>query len=305
MSDQIQNVEPIETNGNETNGTVVTDGRSFEAIALRRPRKVSAGMWGTPEIAAVAVAGIALLGALLLYVFAVMPSNRTLAKNKSEAERLEAERVSANTKYGEINDTQTQVGKLLASADNFETTFLPASTNGRGALYQRINGLIQEFDLTNTTGPSYAPLEPAEQKIANQSEQERGREKYRSLFPGVYITMTVEGSYQNLRRFIRQIETGNEFIIISSIELEPSDTEEKKPETGAPPQPGKPAGVAVQLDPKKIAPVNNPQMGVPQVATPKGPEGKTRGGIVALRIEMAAYFRRANYAPIGSPGDIK
>ncbi len=156
MSDQVQNVQPIETDDNVKTPITPPDGRSFEAIALRRPRKVSAGMWGTPEIAAVSVAGLALLGTILLYVFAVMPSNRTLAKNRSEAERLEAERVSANTKYGEINDTEKQVGKLLASADDFETRYLPASTNGRSALYQRINGLIQQFDLTNTTGPSYA-----------------------------------------------------------------------------------------------------------------------------------------------------
>ncbi len=299
MSDQIQIVEPIETGHDGAPGLPNEDDRSFEAIAARRPRKVSAGMWGTPEIAAVSVAGIALLGAVLLYTFVVMPSNRLLAKNRSEVERLEAERVSANTKYGEINDTEKQVGKLLTSADDFETRYLPASTNGRGAIYQRINGLIQAYSLTNTSGPSYAPLEPAEQKIANQSEDERGREKYRSLFPGVYIAMTVEGSYQNLRRFIREIETGNEFVVISSIELEPSDTQEAKPETGAPPQGVQPA---VPLDPKKVN-AANPPMGPPRQAEPKGPVGRTRGEVVALRIEMAAYFRRANYSPIGSPSE--
>ena len=37
-----------------------------------------------------------------------------------------------------------------------------------------------------------------------------GHRQVRSLYPGVYVTMTVEGSYQNLRRFIRDIETGRE-----------------------------------------------------------------------------------------------
>ncbi len=146
------------------------------------------------------------------------------------------------------------------------------------------------------------PLEPAEQKIVNQSEQESGREKYRSLFPGVYIVMTVEGSYQNLRRFIREIETGNEFVIISSIELSPSDTEQKKPEN--PLQTVNNPG-AQQIDPKKVNAVNGIPTGAPVQVAPKAPEGKTRGEIVALHIELAAYFRRANYAPIGSPGDIK
>ena len=235
MTDRIDQVEPIESPDNG-GAPEPQFSASAEVIAARRPRKVYAGMWGTPEIVAVAVGAVFLLGAILLYALVVMPSNRELAKNRSESERLEAERLSANTKYGEINDTEKQVGKLLTSADDFETRFLPAATNGRGALYERLNGLIAAYSLTNTTGPAYAALEPAEQRVANQSEEDRGRERFRSLFPGVYVTMTVEGSYQNLRRFIREIETGNEFVIISSIELEPSDSEEKKPDAGVAPQ---------------------------------------------------------------------
>ena len=40
--------------------------------------------------------------------------------------------------------------------------------------------------------------------------------------------MTVEGSYQNLRRFIREIETSKQFIVISAVELEPTENEEKQ-----------------------------------------------------------------------------
>ncbi len=274
---------------------------SSELAALRRPRRVYAGMWGTPEIVAVAAGALLLVGAILLYVVVVIPSNRELAKNSSEAARLEAERLSANTKYGEINDTEKQVGKLLTSADDFETRFLPASSNGRGALYERLNGLIAAYSLTNTTGPAYAPLEPAEQKVANQSEEDRGREKFRSLFPGVYVTMTVEGSYQNLRRFIGEIETGNEFVIISSIELSPSDTEDKKTNAGAPPNvtvSGATTGGPV--DPSKMGAPSAP-MGPPQSVAPQKPQGKTHGETVALRLEMAAYFRRANYSSVAPP----
>jgi hypothetical protein len=275
-----------------------------EALAVRRPRKVYAGMWGVPEIVAVAVGAVVLLGVVLLYVLVVLPSNRELAKNRSEADRLEAERLSARTKYGEINDTEKQVAKLLASADDFETRFLPPASNGRGEIYQRINGLITGFGLTNTTGPDYAPLEPAEQKVANQTDVERGREKFRSLFPGVYVTMTVEGSYQNLRRFLREIETGNEFVIVSSIELAPSDTEQKKPETGVPQQqPGQPQPVGIPLDGKSISgDMANVKTGAvkPQNG-PARPVGKTHGEVVALRLEMAAYFRRANYSPLSVP----
>lgn len=266
-------------------------------LTTRRPRKVYSGMWGVPEIATVSASAMILLLAVLVYVFVVLPSNREVAKNKSEADRLSAELISAQTKYGEITDTKTQVAKLLTSVSDFETRFLPAATNGRTSLYQRLNGLISAYGLTNTTGPDYQPLEPADQQQGNnQSEGERGRERFRSLFPGVYVTMTVEGSYQNLRRFIREIETGNEFVVVSSVELAPSDTEQKKDDPTKPPQT---AAIQPGGDPRFGA-AGGPGM-VTQPATgdvTRKPQGKTHGEIVALRLEMAAYFRRPDFVPM-------
>lgn len=266
-------------------------------LASRRPRKVYSGMWGVPEIAAVSASALILLLAILVYVFVVMPSNREVAKNKSEADRLSVELISAQTKYGEITDTKTQVSRLLTSVSDFETRFLPAATNGRTSLYQRINGLIIAYGLTNTTGPDYQALEPVGMDDGNnKSEGERGRERFRSLFPGVYVTMTVEGSYQNLRRFIREIETGNEFVVVSSVELAPSDTEQKKDDPTKPPQS---AGVPAGVDPTMEAGSgrgfgNQPTTG----DVVKQPQGKTHGEVVALRLEMAAYFRRPDFVPM-------
>lgn len=265
-------------------------------IRARRPRKVSGGMFGPLEIGAVALSAVALGAVILLYIFFVVPSNNTLARNRADADRLDAELISAKTKYGEITSTETQVAKLLTSVDDFETRFLPPATNGRSTIYQRINGLIVAYGLTNTTGPDYMPLETGEKNTGDETASEKGRAKFRSLFPGIYISMTVEGPYQNLRRFIRDIETGNEFVVISTIELEPSDSEQKKRETGAPPA-GQPGGNPT--DPASI--VSGIPSGQVQPDASK-PKGKTRGEIVALHLEMAAYFRRANYAPMVEKG---
>jgi hypothetical protein len=270
-------------------------------LRKRRPRKVYAGMWGVTEIAAVAASGFVLLTVILVYFFAVAPTKNELEKNRSEAARLEAERILAQSKYGDITSTTDQVTKLLISADDFETRFLPPQSNGQSALYQRLNGLIAAYGLTNTSGPDYAPLETAEQGN-NQSEQERGRERFRSLFPGVYVTMTVEGSYQNLRRFIREIETGNEFVIVSSVELASSENEQKRKEAtqaqaAAPGQPGYGTNPGMMVDPTG----GNPGMQQPQIGQQQQvqrPQGKTHGEVVALRLEMAAYFRRPNFAPM-------
>ena len=268
-------------------------------IPANRPRKVYAGMWGPLEIASVAIAAMTMLAAVLLYIFLVVPSNRELARNRSEAGRLDAEVMSAKSKYGEITDVETQVAKLVTSVDDFEGQFLPMQTNGQAALYQRLNGLIKAYGLENTTGPDYSPLDAAALNEKEQTEEEKGRAKYRSLYPGVYVTTTVEGTYQNLRRFIREIESGREFVVISAVELAPSDSEAgKDADTSVTSGQANPGSVAGVPNAKGLAQppavVSQPQLG-PQYNQPKG---KTHGEVVALHIELAAYFRRPAAASV-------
>lgn len=264
---------------------------------VSRPRKVFGGMWGPLEIGAVAAGALVMLAAMMAYFFFVIPSNRELAINRSKAGSLEAELISARAKYGEITDTETQVAKVLTSVDDFETRFLPAISNGQNALYQRLNGLILSYGLVNTTGPDYAPLEMISQNSGQQSDAEKGREKFRSLYPGVYVTTTVEGSYQNLRRFIREIESGNEFIIVSSIELAPSENEgqkEQRQNQVAKQQVVNPA----PMQPGAFPPGFNPGQAQQTQNQSTRTRGKMRGETVALHIEMAAYFRRPNFTPM-------
>lgn len=275
----------------------------WNTIPPNRPRKVYAGMWGPFEIAAVGLGGLALITAVMVYVFFVVPSNRELARNRSEADRLEAELISARTKYGEITNTETQVAKIVSSIDDFEMRFLPVVSTGQSALYQRINGLIASHGLINTSGPDYAPLETADRDAGSQTDEEKGRSKFRSLYPGVYVSTTVEGSYQSLRRFIREIETGREFIIVSAVELAPSDSEKKDADKPQVTQSAIPGGVYSPADPTRAGMNTGMQPGfsqnpVQQIPQRERAKGKMHGDIVSLRIEMAAYFRRPNFSPV-------
>ena len=104
-----QPVEPIvETEPVET-ATVV------EAVPTvvppSRPRRIYSGMWGPAEIVVVAAGALALIAVIVFYFLGVVPSNRELARNKSEADRLDSEQMSAKSKYGEMTDTQSQVEK--------------------------------------------------------------------------------------------------------------------------------------------------------------------------------------------------
>ncbi len=269
-----------------------------------RQRKVYAGMWGTTELITVGVAMLAILTTILLFVLLVLPAQRELDNNRAKRQDLDKQLATANSRYGNITTTEERVGELIRSVDDFETRFLSTETNGKTALYQQLNGLIAAYGLTNTSGPDYAPLEIADQKRNNQpSEEEKGRSKFMSIYPGVYVTMTLDGSYQNLRRFIREIETSNQFVVISTIELEPSENKEK-PENDqtVPTQAGVKNLPSEQFNnPNGQSPFGNPntfqQPNSQQQNATKIDRGKTRGETVTLRLELAAYFRRPNFQP--------
>ncbi len=314
---------------------IIPKTENFDLAPKNRPRKVYGGMWGITEKATVAVAMLAVLTTILLFVFLVLPAKNDLEKNRAERDRLEAELARSKSKYGDITSTEQGVATLISSVDDFETRFLPVATNGRNALYQRLNGLIGAYGLVNTTGPDYAPLDVSAD--SQSSGDATGKAKYQSIFPGVYVTMTVEGSYQNLRRFIREVETSQQFVVISTVELEPTETKAKddrqqttvtriQPNAVVPVQPNQ----GIQYNPNNQfnqIPPNNPIGGGQVIQNPppfqgevqpqfpnqtklqptittttgtvtKAPRGKTHGETVSLHLEMAAYFRRPNFVPL-------
>lgn len=269
----------------------------IDSVPKNRPRKIYAGMWGQAEIATVGIALLAILTVVLVYVLLVLPKQKEIEADRAKRDQLERELVTARARYGSFTTTEAEVAKLITSATDFETRFLPAATNGKTALYQRLNGLISAYGLINTSGPDYAPLEIVDLNTNRSSQDEGGRTKFQSIFPGTYVTVTVEGSYQNLRRFIREVETSQQFVVVSAVELEPSEnSEQQKKDTQQNAQtaslpPSNPNGF---VDPNFQGGAVNP---VSQPIPSKVVKGKTYGETVSLRLEMAAYFRRPNFVP--------
>ena len=275
----------------ETETIIIPKEHLIDVVPKNRPRKVYGGMWGSAEIATVGLAMLAILTVILMYVFFVLPRQRELEANRVKRDKLEQEVLSAKKKYGDITSTETRVAELITSVNDFETRFLRPASISQAAIYQQLNGLISAYGLTNTTGPDYSPLEiNTRSNNGQQAEKESGRAKFQSLFPGVYITTTVEGSYQNLRRLIREIETSNQFIVISAVELEAAENKEKDDSNQT---------VARQQNGQLTDTQNGGFQNTITQSTPKPKivRGKTRGEIVALRLEMAAYYRRPNFQP--------
>ena len=224
---------------------------------------VNKGAWGRGELIIVGSFGVVLLSCVAYLLFFVNPEKSAALERRTEVQTLEKQLLEARERYGRITSTEEQVARLIGSADRFETGYLPAEASGKTALYKRISDLISNNGLINTAGPNYRDLELQGSETPNGTETDDAQatsSRLRSIFPGVLVSVTVEGSYSKVRNFLKQLETSEQFIVISSVALEPSDRSQS----------------ASQVD----------EVSGPRTST------KSRGDVVSLKIEFAAYFRR-------------
>ncbi|HXF42306.1 MAG TPA: GspMb/PilO family protein [Pyrinomonadaceae bacterium] len=274
------------------NETIIVE-KSPEISVPTRPHRVYKGPWGRQELFIIAGCSLLVANALITFLGLTLPARQALDRSRQTSQRLESELKAARERYGDIQNSRQQADVLLSSVNDFESRYLPPSATGSAAFYQRLNYLIATYGLVNTNGPDYAPLDGTDNSSNENTASGRGRDKLRSLFPGIYVSLTVEGPYQNLRRFIRDLETGSDFLVISSVEMSPSETQQKPKQTSgqadqaANPIPMQPwQGYNPQMQPG----ASNQSQG--QNEEKNAPRGRTYGTNLSLRLEMAVYFRR-------------
>jgi Tfp pilus assembly protein PilO len=226
------------------------------------------GPVGVPELAALAVSALLLLSAVLAYLFLLVPAgSRTQAL---EAERGDLEKLlqSQQTNLVEGQDTQQRVSEILSSLERFEVGHLGLASSGTKTVIEELNRLIGKNGLRISGGIQFTQLQevaPGADDAPRARRDESGQRVVQSLFPGIGVTLSVEGTYTNLRRFIRDIEADRrQFVVINTVELEGVS------DAGSGGLPAAPDG-----GPAPAA------------------QGPSRGALVSLRLDMAAYFRRA------------
>jgi len=225
---------------------------------------------GLPELIGLTAAALIAIITLFAYFYFFLP-----ARSRMNSAQLERDRLQAILRSSEFNLQQTttvtdEVSKINTSMQDFENNWLPVAESGRLSLYSTLNDLIKSNGLRNTAGPSYTPLEPIGSKkqiSPSESATKQGLNKWQSIYPGIAVSLTVEGPYQGVRHFVRDIEASRQFLIINAVELE-GVTQTGVPESLPPARPGVPGGTG----------------------------GK--GTLVSLRLEMATYFQRPQAANV-------
>lgn len=227
---------------------------------LRHSRQRS--LLGLPELAGLAASALMLLAVVIAYLFFLRPAYARLdaVQLRREETYTQLRKMQEGLKVNA--EKQVTVNEVTQSVLDFETNRLASRGTGRISLLETLNKLIRSNNLRNTSGPNYTALDALAANATQGSTTRTGNAKWQSLYPGLGINLTVEGTYPNLRRFVREIETGNQFVIINSVELE------KATDSAA-------AAAAMTGEGAKPAP---------------------RGSLVSLHMDMAAYFRREGAA---------
>lgn len=244
---------------------------------LRGARRRS--LLALPELLALAAAALLLLAALGAYFLLLRPQRARLEELRAERERLGRQLEDAKTGVKRSENTQASVREILESLQDFEGRHLGVNERGSTGVIEELNRLIRRNNLRISGGLTFTPLEetvPGQEQQQPQPQRTARRmgKIVQSVFPGIGITLTVEGTYAGMRRFIRDVEASRQFIVIDAVELEGvTDTAPRNPLVGVPGEAG---------------------------AVPQPP---ARGTLVSLRLDMAAYFRRAGVpAPSGGRG---
>jgi Tfp pilus assembly protein PilO len=218
-------------------------------------------MFGVAEVVALAGSLLVFTLVLLSYIYFLIPARSRLASLNVDLKQTQTNLQTLGTVINKDQTTKETVDRAAASLNKFEADHLMRVTQGRMDLYEELNQLIVKNNVRNTSGPTYTTLDPSGTKSTSGKTVIT---KWQSFYPGIAVMVTVEGEYQNVRRFIRDVERSKQFVVINEVELQRAS-----------------------------------QNNSPVAAEGGGAGSGTRGSLVTLQLNMATYFQRpgADNAP--------
>ena len=248
--------------------------RQVSVRVNRMKRSPALNIIGLPELIGLAGAALLALLTVFAYFYFYLPANSRLTSTQMEKQRLISMRAASGSELQTGLSTQTRVNQIKASLEDFEGNWLPSQSSGRMSLYTVLNKLIKTNGLRNTAGPAYSPLAAVGTKTQVQptvTAEKQSQAKWQSIYPGIVVSVTVEGAYQNVRHFVHDIEASRQFLIINAVELER----------------------VTQSGTAEAPPLEVPARATGLTGTKPTTVGG-RGTLVSLRMDMATYFQRAD-----------
>lgn len=182
------------------------------------------------EIAAVVGLVVLVAAVFVIYFWLILPDQVRRIRLSSEvaANRTKIEELSAQA--GDPASVTRAYQEVHESLDAFRGQTLQPRTAGRLQIINLVNDLTRQTNVV-LTGPigfdTRNPLaEEASAEDGNKSKRKtrKSEDEIRS-YPSMSMTMTISGSYSQIRAFLAKFETSRQFAIIESVSISSEATE--------------------------------------------------------------------------------
>jgi len=182
------------------------------------------GMVGVPEVVALIAACALLAVAAASYFLLLVPARMRLANLESERAQLQTQIRTATENRNTRLSTGDRVSEIVRSLEQFESGALAPREASINSLYEELtekprrNGLARaQFSFIHQDEQALGQQQQQQLAAANLLGSARRRQ---NVFPSTDISLNIEGSYANVRRFIRDVERSSRFVVINGIQLE-------------------------------------------------------------------------------------
>jgi len=153
---------------------------------------------------------IALVVNIALFAIVVYPLSKKVAGGEQQATAATAARLAANRDYDAARATVKGKGQADQELQKFYTDVLPPDLSAaRRATFLRIEQLAQKSNLR-------LDRETSDPKAQRDSQ----------LVKFTYHA-SLSGEYRNIRRFIHELETAPEFLVLENVQLTQSEVENR------------------------------------------------------------------------------
>lgn len=145
-----------------------------------------------------------------LFVLVVLPLSRKVAGGEQEAATSAAALAHARRDHASAKATVAGKGQADTELAKFYNDVLPPDVGGaRRMTFLRMNQLAKETGLRLRD-------QRAEQQLVRESELAK-----------LTVTVALSGEYRDIRRFIHEIETAPDFLVIENVQLSQAENESR------------------------------------------------------------------------------
>jgi hypothetical protein len=147
------------------------------------------------------IAGVFLVN-VALFALVVYPLTQKVNGGEAQAQAAATELAAARRDHANARATVTGKGQADAELQKFYREVLPTDlSSARRILFPRLPQLAADANLT---------------AVRDRIDEEEGR---RSDLRKLTMTLILTGEYTNIRRFIHELETAPEFLVLESVVL--------------------------------------------------------------------------------------